>query len=206
MTTNTRFVLSRASADDLPELARLQYKCFPPMIRELFMGCRTEDDLPRLVQHHEKSMRNDPSDVWIKVTDQTTGRVVAASNWKVHVNGPAPASADDEPPEWLEGEALEKSKKMLQAFNEARRKANPGGFIHPDYRRQGAGGLMMQWGCDLADQMFLPAWIEASPEGNHLYRRYGFYDFSKAAGNLEGTNMRRDAKRTTIVCGKKNTP
>lgn len=129
MVTSNRFALCRASPDDLPELARLQYKCFPPMIRELFMGCKTEADLPRLVQHHLKSMLQDPSDVWIKVTDQTTGRAVAASNWKVHVNGPVPASADDEAPEWLEGEALEKSMKMLQAFNEARRKANPGGFI-----------------------------------------------------------------------------
>ncbi|GAB1312410.1 N-acetyltransferase domain-containing protein [Madurella fahalii] len=209
MATSKLFALSRASPDDLPELARLQYRCFPPVVREIFMGCKTEDDLPRLVRRHEKLMQQDSSDVWIKVTDQTTGRVVAASNWKVYVNGPVPASADEEPPEWLEGEALEKSRKIHRALNEARRKANPGGFVHlhicytdPDYRRQGAGGLMMQWGCDLADQLFLPAWIEASPEGNHLYRRHGFYDFSKVVGELEGTHMRRDARRTVIEGGK----
>lgn len=61
---------------------------------------------------------------------------------------------------------------------------------------------MMQWGCDLADQLFLPAWIEASPEGNQLYRRFGFYNFSRSAGGLEGTNMRRDARLTVIQGGK----
>ena len=53
---------------------------------------------------------------------------------------------------------------------------------------------MMRWGADLADQLFLPSWIEASPEGNFLYRKYGFYDVSNAAGGLAGTNMRRDPR------------
>lgn len=62
--------------------------------------------------------------------------------------------------------------------------------------------MMMQWGCDIADQLFLPGWIEASPEGNHLYKVYGFYDFENAAAGLGGTNMRRDARKTVIEGGK----
>lgn len=34
----------------------------------------------------------------------------------------------------------------------------------------------MRWGCELADLLFIPAWIEASAEGNFLYKRFGFYD------------------------------
>ena len=75
-------------------------------------------------------------------------------------------------------------------------------YTHPDYRRKGAAALMMQWGCDLADQLFLPAWIEASEEGNHLYRRYGFVDFEAAAGGIGGTNMRRPARTSLTVGGK----
>lgn len=237
--TTKRFALSRASPADLPELVRLQYKCFPPFVRELFMGCRTEADLPRLVRYYERPMRQNPSDIWIKVTDRATDRIVAASNWRIHVNGGrADDDGDNEPPEWLEGEALERSRKIFRAFNAARREANPGGFVRrlpvpacntfkreeataniagldlhicftdPDYRRQGAGGMMMQWGCDLANQLFLPAWVEASPEGNHLYRRHGFYDIgkSRAGGELQGTNMRRDARRTVIEGGEGGGP
>lgn len=60
---------------------------------------------------------------------------------------------------------------------------------------------MMRWGCDLADLLFLPAWVESSPEGNYLYRKYGFYDFEVAAGGLEGTNMKRDARKSVIDGG-----
>lgn len=38
---------------------------------------------------------------------------------------------------------------------------------------------MMRWGCELADLLFLPAWVEASPEGNFLYKKFGFCDFKQ---------------------------
>ncbi|KAK4117812.1 hypothetical protein N656DRAFT_774034 [Canariomyces notabilis] len=60
----------------------------------------------------------------------------------------------------------------------------------------------MQWGCDVADQLFLPAWVEASPEGNYLYKRFGFYDLGRASEHFPGTIMRRDARRTVIEGGK----
>ncbi|KAH9884420.1 acyl-CoA N-acyltransferase [Xylariomycetidae sp. FL2044] len=194
------FALSRATPDDMPEITRLEYVCFPPIVRELFMGCQTEDDLPRLSARHARLMATDRHDVWIKVVETRTRRIIAASNWKVYPNG-APSSAGDTAPEWLRDEDRERAARMLGAMNEARRAANPGGFVYlhtcftdPEYQRRGAGSMMMQWGCDLADQLFLPAWIEASPEGNALYRKYGFYDLEPARGGLQGTNMRRDAR------------
>jgi hypothetical protein len=72
---------------------------------------------------------------------------------------------------------------------------------------------MMQWGCDVADALGVPGWIEASvspmisgpfghtidsrlqEEGNYLYKRFGFYDYEKITEpDLGGTNMRRDAR------------
>jgi hypothetical protein len=54
--------------------------------------------------------------------------------------------------------------------------------------------MMLQWGCNLADQLGVPAWVEASEEGNYLYKAFGFYDFEKIVGELEGTYMKRDPK------------
>ncbi|KAI5922181.1 hypothetical protein F4810DRAFT_674884 [Camillea tinctor] len=204
--------LSRATAADIPEIAALQYRCFPPRIRELFMGCRTEADLPRLAEQYARLAAAAPSRyVWTKVAVPSgdkdgacKGRekIIAASNWKVVGGGSGVDSlGDDEAPGWLDGDAREEAARMLREMNEARRRANPGGFVHlhicftdPDYRRLGAGGMMMQWGCDLADRLGLPAWVEASPQGSALYRRYGFYDFEPAKGGLAGTNMKRDAR------------
>lgn len=52
----------------------------------------------------------------------------------------------------------------------------------------------MQWGCDVADALSVPAWIEASKEGNALYKCFGFVDVGEMRG--VGTYMKREAKTT----------
>lgn len=52
----------------------------------------------------------------------------------------------------------------------------------------------MQWGCDVADTLSIPAWIEASAEGNARYKGYGFVDVEKPTGLGEVISMRREPK------------
>ncbi len=49
---------------------------------------------------------------------------------------------------------------------------------HPDYQRQGAGSMLVKWGCDLADKDGVAAYVDASKEGAALYKKHGFVDFS----------------------------
>lgn len=51
---------------------------------------------------------------------------------------------------------------------------------------------MMDWGCNVADSMSLPAWIEASIEGNFLYKVHGFEDVETPTGFTTVTFMRRE--------------
>ena len=44
----------------------------------------------------------------------------------------------------------------------------------PDYRGRGAASQILQWGFTQADQLGLPAYLEASDEGAPLYERRGF--------------------------------
>ena len=37
----------------------------------------------------------------------------------------------------------------------------------------------MKWGCDLADHLMLPCFVEGSLEGEHLYRCMGFETLEK---------------------------
>lgn len=37
---------------------------------------------------------------------------------------------------------------------------------------------MVQWGADLADSLGLVTWLEASPYGYPLYKRYGYEDIA----------------------------
>ncbi|KAI6876628.1 hypothetical protein KC338_g187 [Hortaea werneckii] len=123
------FCLSRLEpSEDMLQLVQVAYDCFPPMVREMFMGCKSEADLPRLAQHYLKEIREDPFTVWLKVVDRASGKIVAGSQWKVFPSF-SPASADDKPAEWLEGEDLTKATQILEKMNAARRAANPKGYV-----------------------------------------------------------------------------
>lgn len=72
-------------------------------------------------------------------------------------------------------------------------------FVDPAYQRKGAGAMMVEWGCMLADQLMLPAWVEASSYGHGLYKKYGFEDVEnvRVVTNSfvgEYTHMRRPVK------------
>lgn len=133
-----RFTLTRATPADMDEVARLQYECFPAFIREAFMGCRSEADLPRVAERSRHDMRTNVHDVWILVrdgadSDGNGGRLAAASNWRVYLNSAAVQASDDVPMPWLaergDEEALAKARNVTEEMNAARRAANPDGFL-----------------------------------------------------------------------------
>jgi GNAT superfamily N-acetyltransferase len=47
---------------------------------------------------------------------------------------------------------------------------------HPDFRRQGAASILIQWGCDLADRNGVAAYLDAHEDAAPLYRKFGFKD------------------------------
>ena len=42
------------------------------------------------------------------------------------------------------------------------------------YQRQGAGSMLLQYGCDRADEQGCEAFLEAAPEALRLYHKFGF--------------------------------
>lgn len=129
MANAARFTLTRATEADLPEIIKLCWLCFPQIVRDLFLGCPTEESLPRLVDHFVHVMRENHYAVWVKVVENSTGKIAAAALWKIYPNAGAPASGDEQPPAWLEGGTREASKRLLDLMNAERRKANPEGFL-----------------------------------------------------------------------------
>lgn len=45
---------------------------------------------------------------------------------------------------------------------------------HPAYRGRGAASTLIRWGCDLADEKGVGAYIDASKAGAPLYEKFGF--------------------------------
>lgn len=95
---------------------------------------------------------------------------------------------------------------ILEDFMARRRRACREGhillyllFVDPAYQRKGAGAMMVDWGCVLADQLMLPAWVEASSHGHGLYKKFGFEDVEDVRVVTksfvgEYTHMRRPVK------------
>ncbi|SMQ55002.1 unnamed protein product [Zymoseptoria tritici ST99CH_3D7] len=44
----------------------------------------------------------------------------------------------------------------------------------PEHERRGAGSLALEWGAAKADELGLPAYLEGSPKGVPLYKKFGF--------------------------------
>lgn len=94
------------------------------------MGTPTEAELPRSVARYQEEMRADPHAVWIKVVDNATGRIAAASHWRIFPGASAPPGADeDTPPPWLDDESRVKAEGILEEMNEARKKAMSDGYV-----------------------------------------------------------------------------
>lgn len=69
-------------------------------------------------------------------------------------------------------------------------------FSHPEHRRRGAGGLLVRWGCEKADEYGVISSLHASPEGLSLYLKNGFvvveqYDLDLRPWGVDDTTVRR---------------
>lgn len=47
-------------------------------------------------------------------------------------------------------------------------------FVHPSYRRRGAGRLLVEWGSKKADELGVEAFVESTLDGKPLYESCGF--------------------------------
>lgn len=115
----------------MEEIVSLQYDSFEePMVREIFMGCKSTNDMPKLVTKYMEAMIKDPSDIWIMLKDIATGRIVAASNWKIYLGSAhvQPRGLDEIMP-WLDDETALAAKVLLEPMNETRLLSNPDPFL-----------------------------------------------------------------------------
>ena len=58
--------------------------------------------------------------------------------------------------------------------------------------------MLVQKGCDMADELALPAGLEASPAGLPVYRRYGYIE--KEVVSFDPKRYGRDGDLLKTVC------
>ncbi|KAH8890141.1 acyl-CoA N-acyltransferase [Thozetella sp. PMI_491] len=66
-----------------------------------------------------------------------------------------------------------------------------------EYQGKGAGGMLVKWGVDKADQEGWPCYLDSTPDGKALYLKHGFRNLETLTfldGRYEQWFMLRDAK------------
>ncbi|EHK96447.1 hypothetical protein M7I_7841 [Glarea lozoyensis 74030] len=140
-----------------------------------------QESLEECTQRQLEWHRSDPSSYWQKVTDTATGEIVAGALWKLYSENPFEKEDHEEAYWYPEGGQREYVNGALEIFGRPR--ATMGRrphvylniiFTRSDYRRQGAGDLIMNWGITKAQEMGVEMWLDATPYGVPLYKKYGF--------------------------------
>ena len=193
-----------AEFKELVEVERLSYETPLCRLLNLFFPIHGQGPEARAAALHEATERHigwhrgDPSSRWLKVIDTETGRLVGAACWHTYENNPFTEPSEDECMWFPAGEEREMANDLMEQFVTPRmsymgkphmcmslRIPWPGQtnttapvleicFVHPDFRRRGAGRLLMNWGVARADELEVEAYIDATAEGKPLYEAYGF--------------------------------
>ncbi|GLA73536.1 hypothetical protein AtubIFM55763_004461 [Aspergillus tubingensis] len=183
--------------DDISSMVELWYDAFgDPINRRLYPD--TLGGRAWLEDYHRASLQS-PDQHYLKVvTDRTgsTSPLVAFVKWDFNTTSPG----HHFPPRHVDFDQVF-CDTFFGGLDQARRTimgSRPHYYLdalitHPDYRRQGAASMLIQWGCDRADQDGIPIWVDSSQEGARIYERFGFRDVSVSGVTPTGAmSMLRD--------------
>ncbi|GJC82238.1 hypothetical protein ColLi_05076 [Colletotrichum liriopes] len=188
MSPPSTLVLEPATVDDVPALTEVWFAAFAhdPEIARLW------PDTPRVRAWWDGANRGDmlakPFQRFVKVVDPDSAdargraRIAAWAKWDTSM----PEARGRRYPPWCED--MPGSLGGLLTWG-----ADLDTLVtHPDYQRRGAGSLLLKWGCELADENGVGAYVDASKAGKGLYERFGFVDESEAdAGEVASMARRR---------------
>jgi len=183
-------VLSRAEISDIPEMIGVELKAFRASgyaaHAALFGPCDTPELRKAAEERVMKGRKADPSILQLKVTDTDTGKIVAVGVWSITVNWVDEVQG---PRHWVDAPYYRKgsvekkcAEAILRDFLERRDRYTHGHahmILHdlntdPAYERRGCASMMIKYGLDIADRLFIPIWVESSPMALALYQKHGF--------------------------------
>ncbi|KAA8642574.1 GNAT family N-acetyltransferase [Aspergillus tanneri] len=158
---------------DIPAITELYYSAF-----NIPENLRMFPDTPGLRRWWQHANRRDllhrPHYRFLKVVDTSdSDRMIAYAKWNL-----AAEKYEDRFPPWHEESDQTLCAELFGKTQEHREKVLDLDLLitHPEYRRQGAASMLVKWGCDLADQNQVLAYVDAYKPAAALYRKLGFVD------------------------------
>ncbi|KAL4747826.1 hypothetical protein BDW72DRAFT_206168 [Aspergillus terricola var. indicus] len=152
-------------------------------------------DIPALATHdlHSKSFQK-----YVKIVDssargehdQKHERLIAYAKWDLST----PEERGSRYPLWHRDMPAAECEVFFEMEERERRRFMEG--LRHYCMRRGAGSMLLQWGCNLADEEGVALYVDASRAGAPLYERFGFVDESKGDPGEGGVaSMVRRARR-----------
>ncbi|KAH8903016.1 hypothetical protein BR93DRAFT_940938 [Coniochaeta sp. PMI_546] len=154
---------------------------------------------PGYVQESEASVRNDldnrPFVHHLKVVDpENETEVMAYGKWEVYPDGRPDLEKLRKPMDQADKE-VDHYGLLREAAHDyfCTRNGEMGKRPHillallvtgSQYRRQGAGSLIVKWGIELSESTGLPCYLQASEQGRRLYSHYGFQELDSVEFDL----------------------
>ncbi|PYI06961.1 hypothetical protein BO78DRAFT_418108 [Aspergillus sclerotiicarbonarius CBS 121057] len=155
----------------------------------------------------EEAQADPEHTVWLKCTDGHSNRIVGGGMYKIHCSNPYRAGAPTPSAHWFptgsEKRILaETMYRQLWAWRvklmSDRHACGSALWVLPQYRTQGAAGLILDRFVRHADELQMEAYLEGTEMAVRLYERYGFVAVSDAnlqfeppAGTEGSTEWRR---------------
>ncbi|KAJ9203786.1 hypothetical protein DTO164E3_2140 [Paecilomyces variotii] len=179
VTSSSTLRVEHATVSDVEELTDIWYASFGSSLGNMF------PDTPAVRQWwndaHRDDILNKPFQHYLKVIDTASdGKIIAYAKWDFSV----PAERGSRFPPWHEECDKELCSRLFDALETERERLLGGKknyyldmlATRPEHERRGAGSMLVQWGCDIADENGVPAYIDASKAGAPLYKKFGFED------------------------------
>jgi len=138
---------------------------------------------------------SEPFSHWRKAVSNETGEIAGFMKWQEPKPGQEP---DENLPEWPEGADKSLCDETFGAWAKGHKRimGNRGHWYleivatHPKFQGQGAGKLMLAYGCDKADEQGLESYLEASPEAVSLYEKYAFKEVDRLDTWIENERVK----------------
>ncbi|KAL8708855.1 MAG: hypothetical protein Q9220_006311 [cf. Caloplaca sp. 1 TL-2023] len=192
------FQILPAEPSDIPEIAVIQHEAFKddPIIGRLWPDVdrqvKHEYDIKLLQRHF--AQKELLGSVFHKLVDTENGKIVAFSKWKYGYTLTPEQQAEKEKLDTKRFHPPGSNETLYNDFFsqlDARRKKYCGDdkdyfsqlttiivlhilMVIPDYQRRGLGAMLIREGLAAADRDEAKCYIEASPAGLELYKRYGW--------------------------------
>ncbi|KAF6796489.1 GNAT family [Colletotrichum sojae] len=207
MSSSNSLRLEEVTLEDVPQLTEVWFAAFTdPSLRRLW------PDTPGVRRWWDEANRHDilrkPFQRYVKVVDPTAPddrgrpRIAAFAKWDMSM----PEDRGRRYPPWHEDMPGDVCDEFMQREERERRRVMGDEkhyyldtvATHPNYQRRGCGAMLVRWGCDLADQNGVGAYVDASKAGAPLYEKCGFVDESEPdAGDIASMARRWRGQRSS---------